>query len=191
MKTRDLWCLRSKDSAAPRHKWYPNRYQRLDMEKAFQTCLTTINPSGKNGAVNLIHSCYSKQFLTVQVLHPTQHRVLTVREFARAMGFPDSFTWDHDTQSPRDMYKQIGNAVAIPVGRALGRELLKVMITKWEQDGTIDDPNAAKPSIEFDDDYVEMSTVPDQALDSDTEGDTLVADPNDVWMYIDHSDQDF
>jgi len=167
--------LRSRDSAASRHNWYRNRYQRLDIEKAFQTCLTAINPSGKNGGT----------------LHPTQHRVLTVREFARAMGFPDSFTWDHDTQSPRDMYKQIGNAVAVPVGRALGRELLKVMIIKWQRDSTINDPNAAKPSIEFDDDYVEMSTVPDQALDSDTESYNLVADPNDVWMHIDHLDQDF
>jgi hypothetical protein len=32
------------------------------------------------------------------------------------------------------MYRQIGNAVAIPVGRALGRELLKVLIEKWERE---------------------------------------------------------
>jgi hypothetical protein len=114
-----------------------------------------------------------------------------VREFARAMGFPDSFTWDHENQAPKDMYKQIGNAVAIPVGRALGRELLKVMITKWEQNVTINDPNEAKPSVEFDDD-VDMSASSDQLLDSDDENDNdnVLAESEDVWMHIDDSDHE-
>ncbi len=70
-----------------------------------------------------------------QTLHPTQHRVLTVREYARAQGFPDTFTWDPEDQKPADMYRQIGNAVAVPVGCALGKELLKVMIRQWEKEG--------------------------------------------------------
>jgi hypothetical protein len=98
----------------------------------------------------------------VQVLHPTQHRVLTVREYARSMGFPDDFTWDPATQSPSDMVRQIGNAVAIPVGRAFGQELLKVVIRRWERDNC----RPSKPqeniiqSIEFDesvsDEYEDM-----------------------------------
>jgi site-specific DNA-cytosine methylase len=64
---------------------------------------------------------FNRLLTSKQVLHPSQHRVLTVREQARAQGFPGTFTWDYGTQTPKDMYKQIGNAVAIPVGRALGR----------------------------------------------------------------------
>jgi len=110
--------LRDKFGSAPRHRYYPSRYCRLSFEECFETCLTDINPGGKNG----------------KVLHPTQHRVLTVREQARAQGFPDNFTWDSTDQKPKAMIKQIGNAVAVPVGRALGKELLKVLIRQWEKD---------------------------------------------------------
>nr|CAB3495094.1 unnamed protein product [Digitaria exilis] len=44
------------------------------------------------------------------ILHPNQARVLTVRENARLQGFPDYYK----------MYIQVGNAVAVPVARALG-----------------------------------------------------------------------
>jgi hypothetical protein len=54
----------------------------------------------------------------------------------RAQGFPDWFTFDPDTCPVTDMYKQIGNAVAPPVARALGRELLKVVMAKWEQNSS-------------------------------------------------------
>jgi DNA (cytosine-5)-methyltransferase 1 len=48
----DMYCLRSEQSAAARHSFYPDRYRRLDYEKTFQTCLTKIDPSGKNGNVS-------------------------------------------------------------------------------------------------------------------------------------------
>ncbi|KAK7346247.1 hypothetical protein VNO80_20762 [Phaseolus coccineus] len=54
------------------------------------------------------------------VLHPEQDRVLTIREFARLQGFPDYYRF-HGTVKKR--YCQIGNAVAIPVSRALGYTL--------------------------------------------------------------------
>jgi DNA (cytosine-5)-methyltransferase 1 len=50
----DMKCLRSKDSAAPKHNFYQDRYRRLDYNKAFQTCLCKIDPSGKNGNVSFI-----------------------------------------------------------------------------------------------------------------------------------------
>lgn len=68
------------------------------------------------------------------------------------MGFPDTFTWDHDTQMPQDMYRQIGNAAAIPVGRALGRELLKVLIEMWESAMPSEGPGVVPQSIDTDDD---------------------------------------
>ncbi|XP_047083937.1 DNA (cytosine-5)-methyltransferase CMT1-like [Lolium rigidum] len=54
------------------------------------------------------------------VLHPTQHRVLTVRENARLQGFPDYYRLSGPI---KQKYIQVGNAVAVPVARALGYSL--------------------------------------------------------------------
>ncbi|KAF7889344.1 uncharacterized protein EAF01_010837 [Botrytis porri] len=59
--------------------------------------------------------------------HPKLHRTYTVRELARTMGFPDSFIWDLETTKVCDALKQIGNAVPVPFGRALGNGLWKVL----------------------------------------------------------------
>ncbi len=49
-------------------------------------------------------------------IHPFQDRLLTVREHARLMGFPDTFIFygGRDTQ-----FDQVGEAVPIPLGRAI------------------------------------------------------------------------
>ncbi|WVZ24126.1 hypothetical protein V8G54_002670 [Vigna mungo] len=54
------------------------------------------------------------------VLHPEQDRVLTIREYARLQGFPDYYKF-HGSVKRR--YRQIGNAVAVSVSRALGYTL--------------------------------------------------------------------
>jgi site-specific DNA-cytosine methylase len=50
------WCLSHPDSRASKYKFYPGRYGRLDMEKHFETCLTEIDPNGKNGTVSCLSS---------------------------------------------------------------------------------------------------------------------------------------
>ncbi|XP_047056253.1 DNA (cytosine-5)-methyltransferase CMT1-like [Lolium rigidum] len=54
------------------------------------------------------------------VLHPSQHRVLTIRENARLQGFPDYYRLSGPI---KQKYIQVGNAVAVPVARALGYSL--------------------------------------------------------------------
>lgn len=59
-------------------------------------------------------------FLSQTILHPDQDRVLSIRECARLQGFPDYYRF---CGTVKERYCQIGNAVAIPVGRALGYAL--------------------------------------------------------------------
>ncbi|KAE8036996.1 hypothetical protein FH972_009624 [Carpinus fangiana] len=54
------------------------------------------------------------------ILHPEQDRVLTIRENARLQGFPDYYKLCGPV---KERYIQVGNAVAVPVARALGYAL--------------------------------------------------------------------
>jgi DNA (cytosine-5)-methyltransferase 1 len=55
--------------------------------------------------------------------HPTLERPLSVEEYARIQQFPD----DWKIQGPlAACYRQMGNAVPIPLGRAIGQMLLSV-----------------------------------------------------------------
>jgi DNA (cytosine-5)-methyltransferase 1 len=55
--------------------------------------------------------------------HPRQTRPLSVSEYARIQGFPDEWSFEGKTM---DIYRQIGNAVPIPLGQAIGEMLLSV-----------------------------------------------------------------
>lgn len=55
--------------------------------------------------------------------HPTELRPLSVSEYARLQQFPDDWKFEGRTA---DCYRQIGNAVPIPLGRALGQMLISV-----------------------------------------------------------------
>lgn len=65
---------------------------------------------------------YSKDVSTRLVKDGKRVRPYTVREYARLQGFPDSFVF---CGTHRDAYRQIGNAVAIPVGQWVGKQLIR------------------------------------------------------------------
>ncbi|XP_006300392.2 DNA (cytosine-5)-methyltransferase CMT3 [Capsella rubella] len=54
------------------------------------------------------------------IIHPQQDRVLSIRENARLQGFPDDYKLFGPT---KQKYIQVGNAVAVPVAKALGYAL--------------------------------------------------------------------
>ncbi|KZV43016.1 DNA (cytosine-5)-methyltransferase CMT3 [Dorcoceras hygrometricum] len=58
------------------------------------------------------------------IIHPLQDRVLSIRENARLQGFPDYYKL---LGPVKERYIQVGNAVAVPVARALGYSLAMAM----------------------------------------------------------------
>jgi DNA (cytosine-5)-methyltransferase 1 len=56
--------------------------------------------------------------------HPQENRPLTVREYARIQTFPDEWQF---CGSMTAQYKQIGNAVPINLGFAIGRRLIALL----------------------------------------------------------------
>lgn len=61
--------------------------------------------------------------------HPRETRPLSVREYARIQQFPD--TWKFEGRIA-DCYRQIGNAVPVPLGKAIGEMLLSVALGNSE-----------------------------------------------------------
>lgn len=55
--------------------------------------------------------------------HPTQDRPLSVKEYARIQQFPEEWIIEGNIS---DCYRQIGNAVPVGLGRAIGKALLAV-----------------------------------------------------------------
>jgi len=80
-------------------KRYRHRFGRLYWEGRFNTILQAPHPYWG------------------RVIHPEQNRLISIRESARAQGFPDKI---HFQGTLREKYRQIGNAVPPPLGRILG-----------------------------------------------------------------------
>ena len=108
------WCLPNTED---RHNGWRGLFGRLDPAGHFPTSTTDPQPMGKVG----------------QVFHPTQDRIVSVRECARAQGFPDTFRlWGNVHQK----HRQVGNAVPVPLAAALGRQLRRALeATKAGKDG--------------------------------------------------------
>lgn len=123
------------DSAASKNKFYPGRMGRLQLDKPFTACLTTVDPSGAGSQVFITASYYKVKKLTkLQLLHPNQHRIVSLREYARVQGFSDTFVFDM-SKHIKLAYRGIGNSVPVPLAEAIGKELLQVLIDRfWEEE---------------------------------------------------------
>ncbi|KAJ7578378.1 S-adenosyl-L-methionine-dependent methyltransferase [Mycena floridula] len=92
-----------------KHKFFG----RLDGDNVFRTAMTTASPHSKG-------SC---------VIHPTQRRIVSVREAIRSQGFPDHYRFQGTT---KDQYKQVGNAVPVDLARSLGCALGAALTKTWD-----------------------------------------------------------
>lgn len=88
---------------------HTKRYGRLTKEGIASTILTKCDPHW--GAY----------------IHPTQHRVLSVREAARLQSFPDRVNF---FGSVTEQYEQVGNAVPPLFARAIGDQIQTILTKK-------------------------------------------------------------
>lgn len=65
---------------------------------------------------------YAKDKGTRLIKYGKRIRPYTVREYAGLQGFPD---WFEFCGTDNDAYRQIGNAVAVPMGRWIGKQIVK------------------------------------------------------------------
>ncbi|TGO26774.1 hypothetical protein BPAE_0053g00280 [Botrytis paeoniae] len=134
---------RCRKNVGYRNKKLEGRYGRLSENETFKIITTGNDQYSTNS----------------WMLNPKLHRPYTIREIARAMGFPDSFIWDLETTRVSDALKQIGNAVPPPIARALGNELQKVL----------EERNTSRESEDDEDivgqEYIAIDDQADQNLD--------------------------
>lgn len=102
------WCL---PHTGNRHNHWAGLYGRLEWDGYFSTTVTNPEPMGKQG----------------RVLHPNQHRVVSVRECARSQGFPDTFRFFGGIL---DKHRQVGNAVPPPMAKSIGLEIKRCIESK-------------------------------------------------------------
>lgn len=88
-----------------------------------------LDPSKPGSYARTLLANYGKDKSYQVVLdprYPEGIRHLTVREYARLQGFPD---WYKFYGNEQEQYKQIGNAVAVPVARWIGAEVMRYFQT--------------------------------------------------------------
>ena len=93
-----------------------NMLKRLQYHLPCSTILTSIQP------------------MSDTVIHPMEDRIISIREAARIQGFKDNFEFIGNDQ---DCYKQIGNAVAVPVAFQLGKSLVEIYFKEEGEENII------------------------------------------------------
>ena len=103
----------------------PDELQREYMQKSY------FLGGGKTGMArrlswdepSLTLTCAPAQKQTERC-HPSETRPLTVREYARIQTFPDNWKF---SGSVHQQYKQIGNAVPVHLGHAVGCRIINLL----------------------------------------------------------------
>uniref|UniRef100_A0A8C3KGL8 DNA (cytosine-5)-methyltransferase n=1 Tax=Calidris pygmaea TaxID=425635 RepID=A0A8C3KGL8_9CHAR len=119
------WCL---PHTGNRHNHWAGLYGRLEWDGFFSTTVTNPEPMGKQG----------------RVLHPEQHRVVSVRECARSQGFPDTYRLFGNIL---DKHRQVGNAVPPPLAKAIGLEIKSCMLAKLREDTAAKDKTTGQSKV--------------------------------------------
>lgn len=88
---------------------FNDKYKRLDEDDLSRTITAHIAKDGYG------------------FIHPRQSRTLTVREAARLQTFPDDFRF---AGPPSAAFKQIGNAVPVRLGFAIGKAVVAALVQK-------------------------------------------------------------
>jgi len=80
-------------------------------------------------------------FTPLRPIHYRYDRVVSVRESARLQGFADTFVWP-DSLPRLQQYRQVGNAVAPPVAKALATHLAGILGWRLDPEGLCGDPDS-------------------------------------------------
>lgn len=110
----------------------PTGGNRFDLPEHLKAPCWVSHTTGSGDVLGRLH--WEKPSVTVRTeffkpekgryLHPEEDRAITHFEAARLQGFPDDYKW---FGSKTSIARQIGNAVPIPLGRAIGRSLLEAL----------------------------------------------------------------
>ncbi len=125
----------------------PPKGNRFDLPDHLLAPCWRKHTSGTGDVMGRLHS--DKPSVTIRTeffkpekgryLHPTEDRVITHYEAALIQGFPEAYQW---VGTREEIARQIGNAVPIPLGQAIGRQLLKAL--KGTAAGTREEPSASE-----------------------------------------------
>ena len=109
-------------SAGQNWKNLPPKLQKMALGKAYES------GGGKTGFLRWLSwdkpSCTlvtSPTMPATDICHPEEDRPLSVQEYARVQQFPDDWKF---CGSIKERYKQIGNAVPVGLGKAVGKVIL-------------------------------------------------------------------
>lgn len=110
----------------------PEGGNRFDLPDELKAPCWRAHTSGSGDVMGRLH--WDKPSVTIRTefnkpekgryLHPTEDRAITHFEAARLMGFPDDYLW---VGSKTSIARQIGNAVPIELGRAIGEQIVRAI----------------------------------------------------------------
>ncbi len=115
----------------PNHEYVPISPKKLRKIRRLKWGQSLVYYAGAEGRIytNLTRLHPYKIAPTVmgssRFIHPFENRLLTVREHARLMGFPDYHTF-HGGRNIQ--FNEVGEAVPVPLARAIAKEVKKYLI---------------------------------------------------------------